>query len=202
VPGAIRPAPLLAYVHEGLVRGTWNESPSGPGAGTTAVVAGDGRWVGADAFKFDENLIRYAALTSTQASVVPLDWLQNEAPRALLVDALRSVSLNWCTSASVLTLGGDALRRRVLFLLFELCRLHPRPELEVRQCDLADMLGIARQTLQPVLKRLERAGLISLGYAEIVVTDASALSRELGRPTNASKPDHRTSRLLRRICGE
>lgn len=174
-------APRVGFVVEGLVRGTWNRSPIAPQNRATAIVAGDGRWIGADAFKFGKNLFRYAALTPTVASTFPLSYILDEAPREVLLDALRSVSLNWCTMASVLSLGNDTLGRRTLLLLYDLSRLHPRPELEVRQKDIADMLGVTRQTLQPILKGYEKRGLISLGYQEIVIADPVDLVNRLRR---------------------
>jgi len=173
----------LAYVVEGLVRGAWNAPFIAPANRATTIIAGDGRWVGADAFKYGENLFRYDALTLTTASVVPLPYLCDEAPRAVLVDALRCVSLDWCTSASVLSFESDTLERRTMLLLYNLFRLHPRPEIEVRQQDVAELLGVARQTLQPVLKRLTTAGFVHVGYGEIVVGDAEALLAELRAPS-------------------
>jgi hypothetical protein len=167
--------PALGYVFEGLVRGAWNRSAIAPKLRATAVIAGDRRWIGADAFKFGENLFRYVALTRTVASILPLAYVRQEASRRVLLDALHSVSLHWCTAASVLSLGGDTLYRRTLLLLYDMSRLHPRPEIEVRQADVADLLGVARQTLQPVLKQLERQNLITLGYAEIAIGDAADL---------------------------
>ncbi len=175
------PPPVVGYVVEGLVRGQWNRNTLAPRNRATAIVAGDGRWIGADAFKFGKNLFRYAALTPTTASLVPLAFIMDEAPRPVLLDALRCVSVDWCTSASVLSLGANTLGRRTLLLLFDMSRLHPRPELEVRQGDLANMLGVTRQTLQPVLKEIERRGLISIGYGEIVIDDPPGLVRRLRR---------------------
>jgi hypothetical protein len=185
--GADGTHPLLAYVHEGLVRGVWNRSKFAPRNRATAIVAGDRRWIGADAFRFGENHFRYLALTPTTASIVPMHVLRDQAPRDVLVDALRSVSLDWCTTASVLTLGGESLERRAMLLLFDMSRLHPRPELEVRQRDIADLLGVARQTMQPVLKKLEQRGLVTLGYSEIVIGDAGRLFQELRRPQGGGK---------------
>lgn len=176
---ADREHPMLAYVHEGLVRGAWNRSKIAPRNRATAVIAGDHRWIGADAFKYGENLFRYIALTPTLASMVPLEFLMHSAPRKVLIDALKSISLDWCTTASVVSLSAESLDRRTMLLLYDMSRVHPRPELEVRQRDIADLLGVARQTMQPVLKRLEKAGLITLGYSEIVVSDAPRLFREL-----------------------
>jgi Crp-like helix-turn-helix protein len=173
----------LAYVVEGLVRGAWYGPFIAPDHRATTIVAGDGRWVGADAFKYGANLYRYDALTPTLAAIVPLDYLENEAPRTTLLDALRCVSVDWCTAASVLGLGSHTLRRRTLLLLYNLARLHPRPEIEVRQQDVAELLGVARQSLQPVLKRLEREGLVTTGYGEIVVGDSEALLAKLREPS-------------------
>jgi len=172
----------VAYVAEGLVRGAWNGPYIAPDNHATTVVAGDGRWVGLDAFKYGANLFRYEAMTPTRATVLPLADFQVLAARETVLDALRSVSLDWCAAASSLSLGSDALERRTLLLLYNLFRLHPRPEIEVRQKDLAELLGVARQSMQPVLKRLERSGLISLGYGEIVVGEASALLDALRAP--------------------
>src|SRR5690349_14353007 len=142
-PPDLQQAAVVGYVVEGLVRGMWNRSRTGSSARSTAIVSGDGRWVGADAFKFGKNLFEYTAMAPTTAIVVPLAYMLEEAPRPLLVDALRSVSLDWCTAASVMSLGADTLARRALLLLYDMSRLHPRPELEVRQKDVADMLGVA-----------------------------------------------------------
>jgi hypothetical protein len=178
----------LAYVIEGLVRGAWNAPFIAPANRATTLIAGDGRWVGADAFKYGANLFRYDALTLTTASVVPLAWLLDEAPRGVLVDALRCVSLDWCTAASVLSFESDTLERRTLLLLYNLFRLHPRPEIEVRQQDVAELLGVARQTLQPVLKRLVIAGFVDVGYGQIIVGDAEALLTELRSPSGRLDP--------------
>jgi CRP-like cAMP-binding protein len=172
----------LAYVVEGLVRGAWHGPFIAPDHRATTIVAGDGRWVGADAFKYGANLYRYDALTPTSAAIVPLEYLETEAPRAILLDTLRCVSVDWCTAASVLGLGSHTLRRRTLLLLYNLARLHPRPEIEVRQQDVAELLGVARQSLQPVLKRLEKEGLVTAGYGQIVVGDADALLATLREP--------------------
>jgi CRP-like cAMP-binding protein len=171
--------PSVAYIAEGLVRGMRNRSMVAPANRATVVVAGDGRWIGFDAFKFGENLLRYVALTHTTASVIPMEYLRRNASPGILLHLLQDVSLQWWTVASVMSLGNDTLYRRTLLLLCDLRRLHARPEIEVRQRDIADLLGVARQTLHPVLKSLEKAGLVSLGYAEISIGDAGALLEAL-----------------------
>ena len=181
----------VAYVVEGLVRGGWNRPFIAPRHQATTIVAGDGRWVGVDAFKYGANLFLYEALTLTTATVVPLSFLVGEAPRALLVHALRCVSLDWCATSSVQGLGRTSLERRTILLLYNLFRLHPRAEIEVRERDVAELLGVARQSLHPVLKRLEQRGLVALGYGEILVGEADALLAELRAPATrvrAGKP--------------
>jgi CRP-like cAMP-binding protein len=48
------------------------------------------------------------------------------------------------------------------------------------QADLADMLGITRQSLNVQLRRMERAGIVALGRSRIEVLDRSALKRMRG----------------------
>lgn len=49
--------------------------------------------------------------------------------------------------------------------------------LRLPQADLADMLGITRQSLNVELRRMERAGIVALGRSRIEVLDRSALNR-------------------------
>lgn len=186
--GADGRRPLVAYVHEGLVRGVWHRDKIAPSSRATALVAGDGCWIGIDAFKYGENLFRYQALAPTIATVVPMSCLREDAPRAVLVHAIENVARDWCTAVSLLSLGNQSLTRRALLLLHHMSRIHPRPEIEVRQQDLADVLGVARQSLQPVLKQLAAVGLIDLGYGEIVVADAERLFAELRRDRRSAAP--------------
>lgn len=186
--GASGAAPVVAYIHEGLVRGVWHRDKIAPASRATALVAGDGCWIGVDAFKFGENTFRYVALAPTTASLLPLAKLRDEAPRAVVVHAMANVSRDWCTAVALLSLGNQGLARRALVLLHHLSRVHPRPEIEVRHQDLSDMLGVSRQTLQPVLKDLETRGLIDFGYGEIVVADSERLFAALRRVRGAAVP--------------
>lgn len=45
------------------------------------------------------------------------------------------------------------------------------------QADLANTLGVSRQTLNRQLKQFEAEGLISVGYAELTVRKPAALER-------------------------
>lgn len=48
-------------------------------------------------------------------------------------------------------------------------------ELDVRQEDLARMIGVSRQTVNKQLKILERAGAVALAYGRIVILDTARL---------------------------
>ena len=57
----------LAYVVEGLVRGAWHGPFIAPDHHATTIIAGDRRWVGADAFKYGANLVARLAMRSLQS---------------------------------------------------------------------------------------------------------------------------------------
>ncbi len=48
-------------------------------------------------------------------------------------------------------------------------------DMKVSQADLADWLGVSRQRINFVIQELERAGLISLSYSKITITDPAGL---------------------------
>ncbi len=180
----------VAYVHEGLVRGAWHRPAIAPSYDATVSVSGDRCWIGLDAFKYRENLFRYTALVPTTAFVLPLAALVDRAPRAVLLDALENASLAWCTAVSVVSLHGQGLERRVMLLLYNLRRLHPRPLLEVTQRVVSELLGVSRQALNPVLKDLEQRGFVRLGYGKLVVETSDRLIAELRRTAgDTASPD-------------
>jgi CRP-like cAMP-binding protein len=166
--------PFVAYVREGLVRGLWSEA--------TILVAGDGQWVGLDGLRFAENRVRYVALAPTRAVPIPLRDLLDRAPAAVLRDALKSSGQAWFAAASTLSLVGAPLSVRVLAFLHEVSRRHPRTQLELPRQVVAEMVGISRQALSPVLQQLEREGLVGLGYGRITIPDPArlALARDGG----------------------
>ncbi len=166
-PRPPRPDPRVGFVIEGLVRGTRR----GPGGGrrATGLLAGDGRWFGFDALHHGENLFRYEAVVPTTAAVFPLRAIIEEAPRSVLLGALTSAGMDWCTASSLAGSWAGSLRDRVLILLREEFRLQDRPEIEVRRQDIADLLHVTRQTLHPVLRELAAEGVIDLGYGVITL---------------------------------
>jgi len=171
VPGAPAPKrePALGLVVAGLVRVSWMRGYGAPGSRASAVVAGDGRWIGAEAFRTGENLFLYEALVPTTAALVPLDWIRSKASPAVLFDALHSVSLDWCRRISGPGVSRETDYRRTLVLFHDLRRLHAAPAIELRQKQVAEMVGVRRKELLPILQRLERAGLVRLGFGEVSV---------------------------------
>lgn len=76
----------------------------------------------------------------------------------------------------------QTLRGRTARMIMLLADRHGRDrdgriELDLRlsQDDLADMLGVARQSLNRELKAFEAAGIVSLAYSRIAITDAARL---------------------------
>ena len=53
-------------------------------------------------------------------------------------------------------------------------------EVKITQKDLAAMLGVQRSSVQRVLKELESAGLVELGYRRITLADSGGLSSLVG----------------------
>ena len=50
-------------------------------------------------------------------------------------------------------------------------------DVRITQDNLASLLGVTRQSVSKELKRMERAGLVRIGYGHIAVLDASGLER-------------------------
>ncbi|WP_137918865.1 Crp/Fnr family transcriptional regulator [Hydrogenophaga sp. 2FB] len=57
---------------------------------------------------------------------------------------------------------------------------YPDGRIQAKQADLADVLGVTRQSLNQELRKLEREGLIELGRGHICVLDRTALARGAG----------------------
>ncbi|WP_296554692.1 Crp/Fnr family transcriptional regulator [Pigmentiphaga sp.] len=72
------------------------------------------------------------------------------------------------------------LPMRLMRVLLGQLQDHPDGRILVTQADLADVLGVTRQSLNQELRKLEREGLIQLGRGHITVLDRSALVRGAG----------------------
>lgn len=82
----------------------------------------------------------------------------------------------------------EGIRRRLARALLSLARAWAkdpadgRAGLQITQDELAGLLGVSRQSVSKELKRLEREGLVRIGYARIAVPDAAALERVVHEP--------------------
>lgn len=66
---------------------------------------------------------------------------------------------------------------RLARTLAGLARAAGGTSIELRQEDIAAMIGVSRQTLNKALKAMEREGVIAVEYARIKVVDADGLRR-------------------------
>ena len=69
---------------------------------------------------------------------------------------------------------------RLARVLLGLLDDHPEGLVTATQTDLADLLGVTRQSLNPQLRKLEREGLLVLGRGQIRILDRTALALQSG----------------------
>jgi CRP/FNR family cyclic AMP-dependent transcriptional regulator len=72
------------------------------------------------------------------------------------------------------------LPMRLMRVLLGQIQDHPDGRIQITQADLADVLGVARQSLNLELRKLEREGMLTLGRGHICVLDRAALARGAG----------------------
>jgi CRP-like cAMP-binding protein len=120
--------------------------------------------------------------TARAASDARALFLGSESFDRLLVEHPR-VARRWLSSVATRVVRSQA---RILGLLgksltAQVCRLLIDEAVDARirlpQRTLAAMLGVHRPSLNKVLKDLERAGLVTVGYSEIEVLDPEGLVR-------------------------
>jgi CRP-like cAMP-binding protein len=95
----------------------------------------------------------------------------------LLIADRFAVTIKYLSEAHLLA-PEDRLRTRLVDALEYSQREHIRPgpvSLNLSQADLAGMIGVSRQTLNELLKRLQAQGLIEVGFRRIRVTDPKRL---------------------------
>jgi CRP-like cAMP-binding protein len=66
----------------------------------------------------------------------------------------------------------------VLKELYHACDT-PKPRIVVHQQEVADMLGMSRQTVNQALQRLQADGLVAVSYNRVEITDLQALERKV-----------------------
>jgi CRP-like cAMP-binding protein len=124
------------------------------------------------------------------------DGLLLEIPSATFLDALardpalmQAVLLTLCQRSRALydIVAGEALltlRGRIARMLLLLSKAYGRESdagmqlsLKLSQDDLADMLGVTRQSINRELKTLQQGRIITMAYSRITVLDLAALRR-------------------------
>lgn len=179
----------LFVIVEGTVSGIWLQPDGlrqvngvlGPGQCCGVVSTVDG----------GPAMLEHRARTEVLLVTVPrAKWAEAEAADPVVRrNALRTLCHRTRTlyaSAAVAVLL--PLRERVLRMLVQLARLgRPRVtdtapvRLVVAQDELADMLGVTRQSVNRVLRALEDEGLLRLGRGAIELPDPSRLARARAR---------------------
>lgn len=189
-----------------LVR-TEGSPPAGPGAVLEGTIAAT-RWFSADdhsvlhvggpGFWFGEippllrceSVVTIFAQTDVEILELPLDAfdrLVQERPDRyphLARLALERYVVLLRQMAEVLGLDKEALLRARLADLIDLRRLDDPlsdADINVPQADLAALMGVSRQTLNELLKRLEASGAIEVCYRKIRILDVEQLRGDQSR---------------------
>lgn len=174
----------LFAILEGKV--AWTRS-TGPGDEMLLYVAGPGAWFGHLALARDTHyqfdVVAHAAARVLVLPRAQYQLLIKEDPehfRRVADVALERMELLIRIYAESRMLPVEGLIPARLATLAELRRSETRQtgsaiRLAFSQEEIAAMLGVSRQTLNSVLKRLESAGLIEVGFRELLIPDPALL---------------------------
>jgi CRP-like cAMP-binding protein len=178
------PSEGLFAILEGRV--AWTRS-IGPSDKMLLYVAGQGAWFGHLALVRDTpcqfNVVAHAAARLLVLPRAQYQLLIEEDPehfRRIADVALERMELLIRIYAESRKLSAEDLIPARLATLAGLRRAETRQtggaiRLALSQEEVAAILGVSRQTLNSVLKRLEAAGLIEVGFRELVIPDAACL---------------------------
>lgn len=160
-------------------------------------VGGPGFWIGeAAALLRCENIVSVVAQTPVVALELPMaafDQIVAEQPdafRHFARLAIERYAIAMRQLTEILGLDKEALLRARLADLIDM-RHQDDPaggyDIAIPQGELAALMGVARQTLNDLLKRLEKDGLIEVGYRKIRILDLARLRGERPR-TDIHRP--------------
>ena len=136
---------------------------------STLSFKGEWDWVGLDCFEDGENINQYISVTDSQVWMMPLEWIINSAPKVVTLSIISQLhETNAYLHASHI-LQSRSLKCQVLWSLWEFRRHYSLPEVPISQQDLADISGIHRSKINPILKQLEKDGLVESGYKYIIL---------------------------------
>lgn len=193
----------LAAILEGRVG--WTRSAPGAGDEVLLYIAGPGAWFGHLALVRDTpyqfNVVAHAP---TRILVLPRAEYQRlieEDPahfRRIADVALERLELLIRIYADSRSLSAQDLIPARLSTLVELRRTECDQaggaiKLALSQGEIAAIFGVSRQTLNTALKRLEAAGLIEVGFRQLLIPDAAQLpdafaAGSVPRPASEDRP--------------
>jgi CRP-like cAMP-binding protein len=179
------PSEGLSAVLEGRV--AWTRSVPGAGGEVLLYVAGPGAWFGHLALVRDTphqfNVVAHAPARILVLPRAEYQRLIEEDPghfRRIADVALERLELLIRIYAESRSLPAQDLIPARLATLAELRRAESHQaggaiRLALSQGEVAAIFGVSRQTLNTALKRLEAAGLIEVGFRELLIPDAARL---------------------------
>ena len=153
------------------------------GVESVALILRRGTWFGElstlDRGPRPHDAIAYGSARVLHVPLAAFDQLASEEPQfhrdiGLLVCAHQRSSLAYMAQSIASPVGVRLART-----LTSTARASGDSTVRLRQEDIAGMLGVSRQTINKELRRLERSGLVALGYGRILVMDVAGL-RALG----------------------
>lgn len=151
------------------------------GAELVVLIMGPGTWFGElstlDAGPRPHDAIAFGPARVLHIGIDAFRRLARDTPElwwdiALLACAHQRASLAFMTNNLA-----QPIPVRLARTLVGMVRAAGGSSVEIRQTDVAAMIGVSRQTLNRALKRMEAAGVIALEYARITVVDAEGLRR-------------------------
>lgn len=164
---------------------------SGVGEASLLHVGGPGFWTGELALLLGcEHVVSVVAQTEALAielsaeAIADLVRERPEFPRLLSGLAITRYAMVLRQVSDLLALDKESLLRARLADLID-TRLLDDPgagyDVQIPQAELAALIGVSRQTLNDLLKRLEAAGSIEVSYRKITVLDVTSLRGERPR---------------------
>jgi len=150
------------------------------GVESLAMFLGPGAWFG-ELSTIDGGPRPHDAVVAKPASLlhVPLPAFQQIAEDHPLLYRDLGVLIGTRQRAALNSLGhsiAQPISARLARTLAGVARASGGQEAQVRQEDLAAMIGVSRQTINKELKILERAGAIELAYGRILIRDRERLT--------------------------
>lgn len=164
----------------GLVAGRW--FVRAPPADVAITMELPGFWIGEGGiFRGEERTVSVVSVTASIGLCLPPAAFEELAARA---DYCRHFAANTAESlAHAIAVIGNlsqprsdirVAQRLVSMAVFKSDR--SSPALPLSQADLAELCNLSRSTTITILRQLVDAGLISLGYRQIIIPDLTALS--------------------------